>query len=241
MRSTTIVLTLTAAAALAASCGGGSTHASTLPQGSEAVSLDPATFTTVIDNPYWPMAPGNRWMYRETDDQGGDRQVNVVATGMTKRIMGIDAVVVHDIVTDHGAVVEDTYDWYAQDADGNVWYLGEDTKEYKDGKVSTTEGSWQAGVDGAQPGVVVPASPELGMSYRQEYYAGQAEDAARVLSVDEKVEVPYGFFQAVLMTRDVTALDPKIAEHKFYAKGVGPVLEIGISGGSDKAELVSRN
>lgn len=137
-----------------------------------------------------------------------------------------------------GHVVEDTYDWYAQDADGNIWYLGEDTKEYKNGKVATTEGSWQAGVDGAQPGIAVPADPEPGLSYREEYYAGQAEDAARVLAVDEKVEVPYGFFQGALLAQNVTALAPKVAEHKFYVKGIGPVREISVSGGSDETELV---
>ena len=238
MRYLTIVLPLAVVAGLAASCGGESHQTSSLPHGSEAVTLDPATFTTTIDNPYWPMAAGSRWVYRETDAEGGDRRVVVAVTGKTKRIIGIDAVVVHDTVTDHGAIVEDTYDWYAQDADGNIWYLGEDTKEYKNGNVVTTEGSWEAGVDDAQPGIALPASPVPGLSYRQEYYEGQAEDAARVLATDEKVEVPDGFFQGVLMTRDVTALDPKVAEHKFYAKGVGPVLEIGISGGSDKAELV---
>ena len=227
----------TALTALAA-CGGGS-KATALPQGSETVSLDPATFTTEIDNPYWPMAPGDRWVFRETDAEGANRHVEVTVTDQTKTIMGVEARVVHDVVSESGALVEDTYDWYAQDADGNLWYLGEDTKEYKNGKVATTEGSWQAGVDGAQPGVVVPANPEPGMSYREEYYAGHAEDAARVLSVDEKVEVPYGFFQGALLTQNVTALEPKIAEHKFYVKGVGPVREITVSGGSSETELVT--
>ena len=226
--------------AAAAACGGGS-KAAALPQGSEHVSLDPASFTTEIDNPYWPMAPGDRWAFRETDAKGANRRVEVTVTDQTKTIMGVEARVVHDVVTENGALVEDTYDWYAQDADGNVWYLGEDTKEYENGKVATTEGSWQAGVDGAQPGIVVPADPEPGMSYREEYYAGQAEDAARVLAVDEKVEVPYGFFQGVLLTQNVTPLSPKVAEHKFYVKGIGPVREITVSGGSDETELISRS
>jgi len=241
MRYWIIALTFAAVVAIAAACGGESTQATELPQGSEAVTLDPNAFTTEIDNPYWPIARGSRWLYRETDDSGAKRRVDVVVTNQTKRILGIDAVVVHDKVTESGALVEDTYDWYAQDADGNVWYLGEDTKEYENGTVATTEGSWQAGVDGAQPGIVVPADPEPGMSYREEYYAGEAEDAARVLSLDEKVEVPYGFFEGALMTQNVTALEPKVAEHKFYAKGIGPVREITISGGSDETELVSFN
>ena len=150
----------------------------------------PAEFTTEIDNPYWPMAPGSRWVYRETDGEGGEQRVEVTVTEDTRTIIGIEARVVHDVVTEDGELVEDTYDWYAQDADGNIWYLGEDTKEYENGKVTTTAGSWEAGVDGAQPGVIVPADPQPGLTYRQEYLAGEAEDAATVLSLDEMVDGP---------------------------------------------------
>jgi hypothetical protein len=219
-----------------AGCGGGDTAA--LPTGAEQVTLDPADFTTEIDNPYWPMAPGNRWVYRETDGEA-EQRVEVTVTDETKTISGIEARVVHDIVTANGEVVEDTYDWYAQDADGNVWYLGEDTKEYENGKVTTTAGSWEAGVDGAQAGIAVPADPEAGLTYRQEYYAGEAEDAATVLSVDEWVEVPAGPYSDVLMTKDFTPLHPEILEHKLYARDVGPVLVLGISGGAGREELVS--
>ena len=135
-------------------------------------------------------------------------------------------------------MIEDTFDWYAQDADGNVWYLGEDTKEFENGKLVTTEGSWETGVDGAQAGIALPADPEPGLTYRQEYYAGQAEDGGTVLSVDELVEVPFGEFRDVLMTKDFTPLEPHLLEHKFYAKGVGPVLTLTISGGSDREELL---
>jgi hypothetical protein len=145
---------------------------------------------------------------------------------------------VHDVVTEDGELVEDTYDWYAQDAEGNVWYLGEATKEYENGKVKTTEGSWQAGVGGAQPGVLVPARPEPGMTYRQEYLEGEAEDAGEVLSVDEKATVPFGSLDQVLMTKDYTPLDPDLLEHKFYARGVGPVLALTIAGGADREELL---
>ena len=133
-----------------------------LPQGSEPANLDPADFVAVIDNPYWPMAPGSKWVYRETDAEGTEQRVEVTVTDRTKTILGIPATVVHDIVTEGDEVIEDTFDWYAQDTWGNVWYLGEDTKEFENGKVVSTAGSWEAGVDGAEAGVVVPASPEAG-------------------------------------------------------------------------------
>jgi hypothetical protein len=211
---------------------------STPPQGGEPVRLDPAQFTTRIDNRWWPMTPGSRWVYRETDGQGATQRVEVTVTDQTKTIIGIQARVVHDVVTEDGQLVEDTYDWYAQDATGNVWYLGEDTKEYQHGKVTSTEGSWQAGVDGAQPGILLLADPKRAMEYRQEYYRGQAEDAARVLSLDMRVKVPAGFFDPVLVTRDYTPLEPDLVEHKFYAPGVGPVLAITVKGGSARMELL---
>ena len=203
------------------------------------MSLDPADFTTEIDNPYWPMAVGTRWTYRETDNEGGKRRVVVTVTPQTKTIVGIEARVVHDQVTDESGVVEDTRDWYAQDTDGNLWYLGEDTKEYENGKLKTTEGSWEAGVDGAQPGVVVPAHPEPGLSYREEYYKGHAEDAASVLLVDGYARVPYGRFDEMLQTRNTSGIEPDTVEEKLYARGIGPALEITVSGGSDRAELIT--
>ena len=212
--------------------------ATTLPKGSHPVQVDPAQFTTEIDNPYWPMAPGSRWLYRETD-KGEVQRVEVVVTDQTKTIMGIQARVIHDQVTaGDGALVEDTLDWYAQDAKGNVWYLGEDTKEYENGKVSSTEGSWQAGVDGAQPGILLPADPHPGLAYRQEYYEGQAEDGATVLSLRMRAKVPFGTFDHVLVTEDSTPLQPEIVEHKFYARGVGPVLSINVKGGASREELL---
>jgi hypothetical protein len=217
---------------------GKQTGGTNLPQGSEPVSLDPADFTTRIDNPYFPIAPGHRWVYREAEN-GTRQRVEVTVTNATKRIDGVTARVVHDLVTEGGQPIENTYDWYAQDSAGNVWYLGEDTKEYENGKVVSTKGSWEAGVDGAQAGVVMPAQPRVGMSYRQEYYAGQAEDKGSVLSVDEKVEVPFGRFSGAVMTKDLTPLEPVLVEHKFYARGVGPVLTLTVSGGSGREELVS--
>jgi hypothetical protein len=209
-----------------------------LPTGSEPVHLDPTQFTNRINNPYWPMTPGDRWVYRETDAQGREQRIEVTVTSKTKRILGIDARVVHDIATQDGQVREDTYDWYAQDAQGNIWYLGEDTKEYGNGQVVSTQGSWQAGVDGAQPGVLLPAHPKPGMSYRQEYYKGQAEDAAAVLSLDMRAKVPHGIYNHLLTTKEHTPLEPNLLEQKFYARGVGPVLAVTVSGGSDREELL---
>jgi hypothetical protein len=219
-----------------AACGGDS--AQSLPTGAEPVDLDPADFTTTIDNPYWPMAPGSRWVYRETDAEGPEQRVVVTVTDRTKSILGIEARVVHDVVTEDGQVREDTYDWYAQDGDGNVWYLGEDTKEYENGALKSTEGSWQAGVDGAQPGILLPGRPEQGLAYRQEHKHGEAEDAAKVLSLDARAGVPYGSFRQLLLTEETTPLEPGLVEQKFYARGVGPVLAITVSGGSDRETLV---
>jgi hypothetical protein len=250
VRRATLATTVMLLAVLLAACGGGAQQASdppasaapaatTLPKGSQPVKLDPAQFTTQIDNPYWPMTPGSRWVYRETDANGETQRVEVTVTDQTRTIIGIQARVVHDkVTTADGALVEDTLDWYAQDAKGNIWYLGEDTKEYDNGKVSSTEGSWEAGVDGAQPGILMPADPKRAMEYRQEYYRGQAEDAAQVLSLEMRAKVPAGFFDHVLVTKDYTPLEPKLLEHKFYAKGVGPVMAITVKGGSSRSELV---
>jgi hypothetical protein len=224
----------------AAGDGGSSKAPPRLPQGSERIVLDPADFTTKIDNPYWPMKPGSRWVYRETDPQGTKQRVVVTVTHKTKKMAnGVTARIVHDVVTEKGKLVEDTYDWYAQDNAGNVWYLGEATKEYENGKVKTTAGSWEAGVDGAQPGIIMPAKPKAGLSYRQEYYKGQAEDKARIVSAREQAGVPAGHYKRVVMTRDVNPLSPKILEFKFYARNVGPVLALSASGGSDREELIS--
>jgi hypothetical protein len=201
--------------------------------------LDPAGFVGRVDNPYWPMAPGTRWIYLETDAQGGRQRVVVEVLWHTKQIEGIAATVVHDRVLEHGELVENTVDWYAQDVCGNVWYLGENTKEYEDGKVVTTAGSWRHRRDGAQAGVIMPANPQVGMRYRQEYYAGQAEDAAKILSRNEQAQVPFGHVWHALLTRDFTPLSPRVLEYKLYGPGIGPVLVLGVSGGRDQEELIS--
>ena len=143
------------------------------------------------------------------------------------------------MVSERGQPIEITDDWYAQDAEGNVWYLGERTGEYENGKLVTRAGSFEAGVDGAQAGIIMPADPQPGMEYRQEYYEGEAEDKAAVLSLDEMAQVPAGFYERTLMTKDLVPLEPKVQELKFYAPGVGPVLTLDTSGGDGREELVS--
>jgi hypothetical protein len=228
---------LIATAVMAAAAGG---PQSTLPQGAEQVHLNPANFTTRITNPWWPMRPGSRWVYRETEPDGTRQRVVVTVTRRTKLIAnGVSARVVRDVVTEKGRFVEVTDDWYAQDRRGNIWYLGEATTEYENGKPVSTEGSFEAGVDGAQAGVIMPAHPRPGLHYRQEYYEGQAEDRARVMSLREQAEVPLGHFRPALMTREVNPIEPKVLEFKFYARGIGPVLAVSVSGGADREELVS--
>ena len=220
--------------------GGDEPAASDLPQGSEPVELDPAEFTSRIDNPYWPMSPGDKWVYRETDSEGTLQRVEVTVTNRTKQIAnGVEARVVHDVVSESGEPVEVTDDWYAQDSAGNIWYMGEDTAEYENGKPVSRAGSFEAGVDGAQPGIIMPADPEPGTTYRQEYYEGEAEDEGEIVSLDEQAEVPFGHFENVLMTKDTNPLEPKVLEFKFYARDVGPVLAVSVSGGSDREELLS--
>ena len=236
------IAVLTAALALAA-CGDDEKDNRGFPQTDEAVDLDPADFTLDIDNPYWPMRPGSRWTYRETDSTGAVQKVVITVTDKTKKVgNGITARVIHDVATADGKPVEITDDYYAQDNDGNLWYLGENTAEYDEqGKVESRLGSWEAGVSGAQPGIAMPADPEPGLSYRQEYRKGQAEDRAEIVAVgDDKVEVPAGFFNKdIVMTRDVTPVEPKVQELKFYAPNIGPVLTFHTDGLGGRGALVS--
>jgi hypothetical protein len=172
-----------------------------------------------------------------TSDQ---ERIVVEVTNRKKRIAGVEALVLRDTVTqrDGGGFVEVTDDWYAQDGEGNVWYLGEDTKEYANGKVSSTKGSWEHGVDGAYAGIIMPAKPRPGTTYRQEYYEGEAEDVGKVLSVDAKVTVPFGSFDNAVKTQDSTPLEPGLVEYKYYARGVGHVLRTSKDGGG-REELIS--
>lgn len=173
--------------------------------------------STVIDNIYSPYTPGTVFTAKDADGN----ITTMTVTSDTKVIMGIECVVVHDIVkSPAGAVIEDTYDWYAQDKDGNVWYFGEDTKMYAAGSVSTA-GSWTAGVDCAKPGMVMKANPQVGDSYRQEYQAGNAEDKSDILSLNESITVAYGSFINCIKTKDYTPLEPGIYEYKWFCPGVG--------------------
>jgi len=210
-----------------------------LPQGNDPVALEPEDFTTKIDNPYFPLEPGTRWTYLETDEKGEELKVVVVVTRETRKMAnGITARVVRDTVTQNGKVVEDTNDWYAQDAEDNVWYMGEDTAEFENGKISSRHGSFEAGVDGALPGIIMPADPESGISYRQEYYKDQAEDNGEILSTNEMADVPFGHFEDMLLEKNTITIEPDVLEYKLYAKGVGMVLALGISGGGGREELV---
>lgn len=239
----TWIVAVVAAVGLAA-CGEDDDPNRGLPQGAEPVTLKPADFTTRIDNPYFPMPVGTRWEYRETDTTGARERIVVRVTDTTKRIAnGITARVIRDTVTERGVPVEVTDDWYAQDSDGNVWYLGEYVTNYEDGRVADHTGSFEAGVDGAQAGIAMPADPKPGLTYRQEYYKGEAEDRGAIVTVgEEQVEVPFGFFKKdVVMTRDLVPTEPKAQELKFYVRGIGPVLSVHTDGAGGRAELVAFN
>jgi hypothetical protein len=200
--------------------------------------IDPNNFVDVIDNPYLPFLVGSSWTYEGTED-GETENVEVTVTPERKEIMGISATVVRDTVTTgDGEVVEDTYDWYAQDRDGNVWYLGEDSTEFENGKAVGTSGSWEAGVDGALPGIVMQAQPEAGQAYRQEYYVGEAEDLAEVQRVDATESVPFGDFDQLVVIKEWNPLEPDVVEEKYFASTVGLVLEVKTEGGDGRSELI---
>jgi hypothetical protein len=199
--------------------------------------LDPAEFTATIDNPFLPMPVGASWRYEGRSD-GEVETIEVTVTGDSKMVMGISAVVVRDTVTIGGELVEDTYDWYAQDSDGNVWYLGEDVKDYENGTVVSTAGSWEAGVNGALPGIVMPAAPAVGDAYRQEFLAGEAEDMMKIDKVGATLGVAAGSFDDVVITTDWTPLDPTVVEEKAYARGIGKIREDKVAGADGFAELV---
>jgi hypothetical protein len=210
-----------------------------LPQGGEAFALDPSGFTTVIDNPYLPLVPGTRSTFRETTVDGEELRAVIVVTDQSRKIAnGVEARVVRDTVFRGSEVVEDTFDWFAQDADGNVWYLGEDTAEFENGAVTSTGGSFEAGVDGALPGIAMPAHPQPGLAYRQEYAAGEAEDNGEIVRLGEKATTPLDQFTDVVVTRDTITIEPDAVEYKFYAEGVGLVLSMDVSGGTGRSALI---
>ena len=201
-------------------------------------ALDPANFVAVVDNPYFPLPAGRTLVYEGVKD--GQTQIDTVTiTGQTKVILGITATVVSDVSTHDGALLERTFDWYAQDKEGNVWYLGEDTTAFlPHGKTDTT-GSWQAGVGGAEPGLIMEAHPQIPDAYRQEFLAGVAEDTAWVVELGGVVRVPYGKLRNVLTTLEATQVEPGSYDRKVYAPGIGIVLEQALTGTPETAQLVS--
>ena len=200
---------------------------------------NPSQFSTRIDNPWFPLEPGSTYIYRGVKDGRPSREVLKV-THETKPIGGVPAVVVSDRLYVDGRLAERTTDWYSQDKRGNVWYFGEATAELdRQGRVTSTEGSWQAGRDGARAGIYMPARPNVGQSFRQEFYKGHAEDHFRVLSLHSTVQVPYTSSRQALLTREWTPLEPGAIDHKLYVRGVGTVLEQSVKGGNERNELVS--
>lgn len=201
-------------------------------------AIDPADFLdrrsiVANPNPYFPLIPGTTRVY-----EGGDETVTVTVTDQTKEILGVTTIVVRDIVTANGEVVEDTVDWFAQDVAGNVWYFGEISQEFEDGDLVSLEGSWKAGVNGAQPGIIMKAAPQVGDVYRQEFALGEAEDLAKVLSLTGSATVPAASCDdTCVVTRDFTPLEPEVRERKFYAPGIGPILEVDLETG-ERVELV---
>jgi hypothetical protein len=195
-------------------------------------------FVSVVDNPYLPWIPGTRWVFEGVSDGQHERNV-VEVTDRTKVVMGVATTVVHDQVFSNGELAEDTFDRYAQDSAGNVWYFGEDTAEYEHGEVTSRKGSWEAGVDGALPGIVMLANPEVGERYHQEFLEGEAEDVGKVIALGESLRLPSGSFDRVVVTQDTTPLEPQILEHKFYAPGIGLLMERVLRGGHEISRLVS--
>jgi len=210
-----------------------------LPVGDEHITLDPADFSADVTHPLWPMKPRTRWTYREIETDGTLTDGVVVATTKTEKLAnGITGRVVRDTARQGGQIIEDTIDWYAQDSAGNVWYLGEQTAEFEHGKIVSRHGSFEGGVKGAQPGILLPAKPEVGQRYRQEYLKGEAEDNGEVLATDELVQVRTGRYRHALLTKDTSTIEPTVVEYKLYAPGVGPALALSISGGSSREELI---
>jgi hypothetical protein len=199
----------------------------------------PDTFVARIDNTWFPLIPGTTWVYRGVKDGKRARDV-VTVTNATRTIAGVKATAVRDVLHLGGRVEERTTDWYAQDRRGTVWYLGEATAEYDaKGQVTSREGSWLAGVDGARPGVYMPAHPAVGASGRQEYLKGHAEDHFRVVSLRAGVGVPAVSSAHALLTEEWSPLEPGVLDHKYYVRGVGTVLEQTVQGGDERNALVS--
>lgn len=199
--------------------------------------IDTANFVPLVDNRLYPLKPGTVLEYTVTKE-GGTEKVVITVMHETKKILGVSTTVVHDLVSQGGHVTEDTWDWYSQDREGNVWYFGEATTKTEGGK-SSTEGSWEAGVNGAKAGVIMEAHPKVGDNYRQEYAPGVAEDRAEILSLNESVTVRKGSFTGCVKTKDYSPLKPDLVENKVFCPGVGQVLVVHVLGPAEHEELVA--
>ena len=200
--------------------------------------FDPNNFVTVVDNQYYPLPVGRTLVYSGVKD-GQTQRDTVTITSQTKVILGVSATVVSDIADHNGTLLEKTSDWYAQDKQGNVWYLGEDTVQFLPHGKTDTSGSWQAGVNGAVPGIIMEANPQIPDAYRQEFLAGQAEDTAWIVGRGGTVSVPYGKVRNVLTTLEATRLEPGAYDQKVYGPGIGIVVEQSLSGANEYANLES--
>jgi hypothetical protein len=207
-----------------------------------SVGIDRRAFTTEIDNPFLPLKPGNRWVYEGTGDGGQAMRSVVEVTSTTREVMGVKCVVVRDKTTVDGQVVEDTFDWYAQDVEGNVWYFGQNSLEYAHGRLVSAPGNWEAGVSGARAGMVMMANARVGDRYDQEFHPGEDLEVGEVLSLDERMVGQYGMiFDGVLEIRDYAPLGTGSVEHRYFARDVGMVREVTTRGGSATSELVGMN
>jgi hypothetical protein len=200
--------------------------------------FDPNNFVAVIDNPYYPLPVGRTLVYSGIKD-GDTQRDTVTVTNQTKVILSVTATVVSDVADHDGALLEKTSDWFAQDRQGNVWYLGEDTVAFLGHGKTDTSGSWEAGVDGAIPGIIMEANPQVPDAYRQEFLAGEAEDTAWVVDRGGTVKVPYGKIKDVLTTLEATRVEPGAYDEKVYGPGIGIVIEQALSGDVENAKLVS--
>lgn len=193
------------------------------------VSASKFSTGTVFTNKFLPFEAGKTYIFEGQTEDGLER-IEVRRRSETKTILGIGCIVINDRAWLNGILIEETDDWYAQDNDGNVWYFGETVKNYNpDGSFKDTGGSWEAGVDGAQPGIAMLADPKPGMKYRQEYYFNEAEDEGEVLETALTVTCTYGTFEGCVKTHDFTALEPDLNEHKFYAPGIGVIKEVNVA------------
>jgi hypothetical protein len=197
------------------------------------VSISKFTSSTTITNPYYPITAGKKYIYEGTTPDGLER-IEEQRLTTTKIILGITCIVVEFKAFLNGTLIEKAIDWYAQDNTGNLWYFGEAVDNYNtNGTLRDHAGSWEAGVDGAQPGTIMPANPQTGMAYREEYYFNHAEDRAEILATGQTVIIPLGTYTNCIKTRNWTELEPSLNENKYFAPGIGLVKEVDIKDGSE--------